>query len=74
VRKYCPKLYQYPILQFVDETSKILLMNEIELVYWYFLMKKYLTIVKNEAKYSHDSVRLFFFETAMFVKKFLLHR
>jgi hypothetical protein len=58
----------------VDETSKILLMNEIELVYWYFLMKKYLTIVKNEAKYSHNSVRLFFFETAIFVKKFLLHR
>ena len=54
-------LYTFPILQYVDETSKILLMNEIELVYWYHLMKTYLTKLDGEEKFTEESVRLFFF-------------
>lgn len=36
-------LYKYPILEYVEETSKIMLMNEFELVYWYHLLDRYLT-------------------------------
>ena len=27
-------LFKYPILSYIEETQKIMLMNEIELVYW----------------------------------------
>ena len=36
-------LYKYPILEYVEETSKIMLMNEFELVYWHHLLDRYLT-------------------------------
>ena len=67
-----PDLYPFPLLIFVEETSKILLMNEQELIYWYHLMKTYLTRLDGDAKFTHESVRLFFFQSAMFVKKFFL--
>ena len=74
VGKYRPALYKFPVLQFVEETSKILLLNEIQLVYWYHLMKTYLTRLNGDAIFTLETVRLFFFESAMFVKKFLLQR
>ena len=64
-------LFKFPILQFVEETAKIMLLNEFALMYWYHLMKKYLTFVDEEARLTHEQVRLFFFETAFFVKTFL---
>jgi len=33
-------------------------------------MKTYLTQLDGEARFSSESVRLFFFQSAMFVKKF----
>ena len=35
-------LDKFPMLQFVNETSKILLMNEIQIVYWYIALSTYL--------------------------------
>lgn len=66
----CP----FPILHFVEETSKIALMKEIEIAYWYHLMKTYLKKLDGEARFTTESVRLFFFNTAIFVKKFLYQR
>ncbi|CDW84749.1 UNKNOWN [Stylonychia lemnae] len=63
-------LYKFPILQSIEETSKIMLMNEFELLYWYDLMRTYLNNLKI-AKFTQESVRLFFFLSAMFVKRFL---
>jgi len=40
-------LFKYPILQFVEETAKLMLLNEFELLYWYHLMKKYLSYVSD---------------------------
>ena len=40
--KSMPELFKYPILQYVEETSKIMLINELELLYWYHLMNRYL--------------------------------
>jgi len=40
--KAMPELFKYPILQYVEETSKIMLINEFELLYWYHLMHSYL--------------------------------
>lgn len=56
----------------MDETSKIMLMNEFELLYWYYLMKKYLKSVIRECMLHCYQVKLFFFLTAMFVKAFLV--
>ena len=67
-------LYSFPVLQFVEETSKILLMQEIELAYWYHLTKTYLRRLDGAARVSQATVRLMFFQTAMFVKRFLLQR
>jgi hypothetical protein len=44
--RYKPELYQFPILQFIEETSKIMMMNEFELLYWFDLMKTYLKCFK----------------------------
>lgn len=40
--KIMPSFYKFPLLQYVEETSKIMLINEFEAIYWYYLMKKYL--------------------------------
>ena len=54
-------LYPFPILQFVEETSKVFLMSEIELAYWYHLMNTYFVKLDGEERFSSESVRLFFF-------------
>ena len=59
--KHREDLYKFPILQYVEETSKIMLLNEFELLYWYHLMKTYLKHLRQGAYFSHESVRLFFF-------------
>jgi hypothetical protein len=46
-------------------------MNEFELIYWHYLMNIYLTHYPDGDKFSLESVRLFFFESAMFVKNYL---
>lgn len=68
-------LYSHPILLIVEETTKIMLMNEFELLYWFYLMKKYLKQVRAEPGQIHeDTIRMFFFHSAMFVKRFLLQK
>ncbi len=68
-------LFKYPILEYVEETSKIMLMNEFELVYWYHVLERYLRSFSTDPKAvrrtSAKSVRVLFFFAAMFVKKFL---
>ena len=54
-------LYRFPILEYVSDTSKILMLEEIELVYWYHLMKTYLSKLNGEARFTEESVQLFFF-------------
>ena len=65
------ELYKFPILQSIEETSKIMLMNEFEMLYWYDLMHTYLSKLKQGTTFSADAARLFFFQCAMFVKRFL---
>ena len=65
-------LYRFPILEYVTDTSKILMLEEIELIYWYHLMKTYLSKLNGEARFTEESVQLFFFQAGVFVKKFLL--
>lgn len=48
------------------------MLEEIELVYWYHLMKTYLYKLNGEARFTEESVQLFFFQAGVFVKKFLL--
>ncbi|CDW79920.1 UNKNOWN [Stylonychia lemnae] len=66
------EFYRFPILQYVEETAKITLINDFELLYWYHLMKKYLKKVPDNANLKNEQVRLFFFLTSMFIKNFLL--
>jgi hypothetical protein len=40
--KFRPDLHPFPILHFVEETAKVVMMRELELAYWYDLMKTYL--------------------------------
>ena len=47
------------------------MLQEIELIYWYHLMKTYLSKLNGEARFSEESVQLFFFQAGVFVKKFL---
>ena len=70
--KQRPDLFPFPILQFVEEVSKIFLMTEIELTHWYHLMNTYFIKLDGEERFSAESVRLFFFQTAMFVKRYML--
>ena len=71
-------LFKYPVLSYIEETSKIMLMNEIELVYWKIVLQKYLqeyaNYGKNLDKLTGDVVRQIFFHCAMHVKKFLLQQ
>jgi hypothetical protein len=71
-------LFKHPILSYIEEASKIMLMNEIELVYWKIVLQKYFHAFanKNEKELrssSGDMVRQIFFHCAMHVKKFLLY-
>jgi hypothetical protein len=72
--KSMPELFKFPILQYVEETSKIMLINELELIYWYNLMSTYLKRIRPNGIFNADSVKLFFFQSAMFVKKFLYYQ
>lgn len=72
--KHRADLYPFPILHFVDETAKVAMMRELELAYWYHLMKTYLKRLDGDQQFTMDSVRLFFFNTAVFTKRFLLQR
>ena len=35
-------LFKFPILEYVEETSKIMLMNDFELLYWFHVLERYL--------------------------------
>lgn len=59
------------MLQFIEEAAKIMLINEIELLYWYHLMVTYLEQLDDNANINYESIRLFCFLSGMFVKKFL---
>ena len=50
-------------------------MTEIELFYWYSLLMNYTKYIKDDqgASLNEESIRLLFFLTAMFVKKFLFY-
>lgn len=69
-------LFKYPVLSFIEETQKIMLMNEIELVYWKIVLQKYLQAFANDPhalkSQTADIIRLIFFQCAMHIKKFLL--
>ena len=69
-------LFKYPILSYIEETQKIMLMNELELVYWKIVLQKYLTAFGNDTNAldacNGDTIRQTFFHCAMHVKKFLL--
>lgn len=58
-------LFQFPILEYVEETSKIMLMNEFELLYWFHLLQHYLTCYANDRRavqqVNAKRVRLIFF-------------
>lgn len=53
-----------------------MLMSEFELFYWFHVLEKYLTGFAQDkqgvANVTANGVRLLFFQTAMFVKKFLM--
>lgn len=70
-------LYRFPILDYVQEISKIMLMNEFELLYWLDLLERYLIGMSADRHCVEDlnptSVRLLFFFAAMYVKRFLFH-
>ncbi len=74
LRNLREEMYKFPLQEYVQETSKILLINEYECAFWYHLMKTYLTRVNGDAVFTMESVKLFFFQSAMFVKYFLHHR
>jgi len=65
-------LYKYPILEFVQDTSKTLLLHELELLYWYHTLKTFLKRVNGDPRFNHDSLRLFFYQSGIYVKRVLL--
>jgi hypothetical protein len=38
-------LFKFPILEYVEEVSKIMLLSEFELTYWYLVLQRYLTFL-----------------------------
>lgn len=38
-------LFKFPILEYVEEVSKIMLLSEFELTYWYLVLERYLTFL-----------------------------
>ena len=67
-------LFKYPILDFVQDTSKTVLLHELELIYWYHTMKTYLKRVNGDPEFSFETLKLFFFQSAIYVKKVLLYQ
>jgi hypothetical protein len=65
-------LFKYPILEFVQETSKTLLLHELELIYWYHVLKTFLKRVNGDPGFNYDSLRLFFYQSGVYVKRVLL--
>jgi hypothetical protein len=63
-------------LEFVEETSKIMLLNEFEILYWFLLLERYLKVFSSDRDavrlITARKVRLLFFLGGMFVKKFFL--
>jgi hypothetical protein len=53
-----------------------MLMNEFELLYWYHVLEKYLTEFAKDPTAAQNitanAVRLLFFQTAVYVKRFLM--
>jgi hypothetical protein len=35
-------LFKFPILEYVEEVSKIMLLSEFELIHWYLVLERYL--------------------------------
>lgn len=68
-------LFRFPILEYVEEVSKIMLMNEFELKYWLHVLERYLTEFAKDYQAAQNitanGVRLLFFQTAIYVKRFL---
>jgi hypothetical protein len=58
-------LFRFPILEYVEDTSKIMLMNEFELLYWFNILVYYFTQYSQDAKAVQNitakTVRLVFF-------------
>lgn len=69
-------LFRFPILEYVEEASKILLLNEFELLFWYNILVNYFTQYSQDAKavqaITAKTVRLIFFQTGYFIKRFLM--
>jgi hypothetical protein len=42
-------LFKFPILEYVEEVSKIMLLSEFELTYWYLVLERYLTFLAENA-------------------------
>ena len=49
-------LFRFPILEYVTDTSKVILMSETELIYWYHLMKTYLKKLNGDVRFTEESV------------------
>jgi ABC-type oligopeptide transport system substrate-binding subunit len=60
----------------VEEASKILLLNEFELLYWFNILVNYFTQYSQDDKaveaITAKTVRLIFFQTGYFIKRFLM--
>ena len=59
--KTMPDIYRFPILQYIEETSKIMLINEFELLYWFHFMTFYLQEVRDKTTFNAEVIKLFFF-------------
>ncbi len=47
-------LYKFPLLEYVEETSKIMLLSESELIYWFILLRRYLEILASDESAVQD--------------------
>jgi hypothetical protein len=47
-------LYKFPLLEYVEEVSKIMLLSESELIYWFILLKRYLEILASDDQAVKD--------------------
>lgn len=49
-----------------------MLLNELELLYWYHALKTFLKRVNGDPHFTYDSLRLFFYQCGVYVKRVLL--
>lgn len=70
-------LFKFPILDYVEEISKIFILNELELLFWCWILEHYLNKISSVESavdnITGEKVRLLFFCAAMFVKKFRIY-